>query len=386
MSVINEKLIQTEYGFLGDVVYLNTSSIGLPPLRTQRAASRFMESYVESLCVNGITSLGPRQIKVKEMLAELIHADIDEIAFTKSTTEGISIVAQGYPFEKTDNVVVCDMENPSNLYPWIGASKKCGYELKLIKTDGRSFTEEQLFAAVDENTKAIGLSAVQFGTGICLDLERIGRFCRERNILFVVDGIQALGRLEIDVKKMHIDVLSCGCYKAMMATFGTGIMYCRKGLIEKLTPPYIGGSSAVYEPDPPQTLDSIDEVSLRSDAERFEGSTTNAIGIALLESSLSLILELGKENIQNHVRGLEILLREKLQGCGLDILPQSENLSGVLVMYYDEKHYDRASDIFEKAKIRVTHRPGYIRLSIGLHNSVSDIEKAADALKQLGRL
>lgn len=386
MSIINEKLIQKEYGFLGDVVYLNTSSIGVPPLRTQKAASLFMEGFVESLRVNGITNLGVQQSKVKEMLAELIHAETDEIAFTKSTAEGISIVAHGYPFEKTDNVVVCDMENSSNLYPWISGSKKYGYGLKLIKTDKRTLSEDQIFAATDENTKAISLSAVQFGTGIGLDLEKIGGFCRERNILFVVDGIQALGRIVIDVKKLHIDVLSCGCYKGMLSTFGTGYLYCRKDLIEQIVPPYTGGSCAVYEPDPPQTLETIEEVVLRDDAGRFESSTTNAIGIALLESSLSLILELGKENVQTHIRNLEELLRKKLAGCGLDILPRSKNPSGVLVIYYDKANYDAAQDIFGKAKLRMTHRPGYIRLSIGIHNSASDIEKAAEALKQLGRL
>lgn len=384
--MINHELIQQEYGFLGNMIHVNACSVGVPPMRTQRAAGNFMEHYLPMVYDSGKLGFHWLRQKVRKQIANLINGQAEEIAFTKNTTEGTATLAWGYPLGPGDNVVVADLENPSNLYPWVYAAKTKGFEVKLIKTEGRGASLQQYLEAIDGNTKVVAVSAVQAGAGTRVDLAALGRVCREKGIILSVDAVQGFGRLTIDVKASCIDYLTCGGFKALGAGFGVGFVYCRKELAPKVAPLIAGDGNVDNDLEAPMVFTEDTPMDFFAHAERFEGGSSNALGIWLLHHSLSLVEELGKDNIQGHVLELEEKLRQRLSGCGLDVLPSGDLPSGVVVAWYPVEHYDQAEAILEKYDIHISHHAGYLRLSIAAHNTEEQMEQVAAAFREIGNL
>ena len=168
--------------------------------------------------------------ETRPKIARLINAaDPHEIAFVKNTCEGISIVADGFPLGRGDNVVVADQEHQANLYPWINVHQRKGVELKVVKSVHGEIPTEKMISMMDENTKILAISAAQFSTGFFTDLTTLGTECHKRGVVFVVDGIQVIGRIKIDVRKMHIDYLAAGSNKGLLGTLGEiGRASCRE--------------------------------------------------------------------------------------------------------------------------------------------------------------
>lgn len=384
--MINHELIQREYGFLGNMIHINACSVGVPPMRTQQAAGSFMDQYLPMVYNSGKLGFNWLRQKVRGQIANLINGQPEEIAFTKNTTEGTATLAWGYPLGPGDNVVVADLENPSNLYPWLYAAKTKGFTVKLIRTEGRGVGLRHYLDAIDDNTKVVAVSAVQAGAGTRVDLAALGKLCRERGIVLSVDAVQGFGRLSIDVQECCIDFLTCGGFKALGAGFGVGFAYCRNELATKVAPLIVGDGNVDNDLDAPMVYHEKVPMDFFENAERFEGGSTNAMGIWLLHHSLSLIEELGKENIQTHVLELEKILRQKLLGCGLDVLPSGDLPSGVVVAWYSPENYEQAEAILEKYDIHISHHEGYLRLSIAAHNTEDQIAQVAAAFWEIGSL
>ena len=384
--MIDQALIQREYGFLGGMIHANACSVGVPPLRTQNAAGTFMQTYLPMVYDSCNVGFGWLRDKVRGQIAGLINAAPEEIAFVKNTTEGTAVLAWGYPLGPGDNVVVADLENPSNLFPWVQAAKKKGFTVKLIRTDGRGVSAAQFFAAIDAHTRVVAVSAVQAGSGARVDLAALGRYCRARGVILAVDAIQGLGRVAIDVQACCVDYLSCGGFKALAAGFGIGFTYCRKALIPQVEPMIVGDGCTVEEVNAPQVYTEDFPMAFFPHAERFEGGSSNTTGIWLLHHSLSLQEELGKENIEAHVLALEKHLRAQLTGCGLDVLPVGDLPSGMVVAWYPKENYQQAEAILRREDVHITHHEGYLRLSLAAHNSAAQVDKIAAALREIGRL
>jgi len=385
--MIDREVIQKEYEFLknDDWVYVDTCKVGIPPLRTQIMSEQFMTGYRDYARGINFGRYGELRSRVRKMLAELIGGGEDEIGLTKNTTEGVCILASGYPMGPGDNVVTCDLENQSNLFPWFNNAKLRGYEMRVAKTTRGRITPEEIEALMDENTKIVSLSAVQAGSGYFADLKAIGEICHRRGAIFAVDAIQAVGRMRINVKEMGIDYLSCGGFKGLLSGLGTGFLWCDRNIMNTLVPPYVGYMSAGPYISPPGVTSSDEDFYLVDGIDRLEAGTHNVHGISLMEGSVSLLLELGPANIESHVRGLEDYLREKLAGTRLDVLVHEspERQSGMLVMYYPKEYYEAASKVLDERHILLTHRSGYIRMAIGIHNTVEDMDKVAEALKEI---
>lgn len=215
--MLNQDLIQEEFGYLEDVVFLNISSVVMPPQRVRNAYRSFMDDYVSNFGDGVVPKAWGLVENARPALAKLIHAaQPHEIAFVKNTSEGISAIANGFPFAPGDNVVLADQEHGSLLYPWINVHEQKGVDLHVVKSVDGEIPFADMVAAMDTHTRILAVSAVQFSTGFAADLMALGAECHRRGIVFVVDGIQALGRLNIDVQACHIDYLAGGSNKGML--------------------------------------------------------------------------------------------------------------------------------------------------------------------------
>ena len=141
------------------------------------------------------------------MIGEMINCSGDRIAFLDNTTNGIIWLAQGIDWKAGDRIILNDVEFPANVYPFLQLKEK-GVEIDFIKSTNGIVTAEEIINAIHPRTKLISISFVQFLSGYRIDLEKIGKVCKEKGIIFSVDAIQGLGAVRLDVEKFNIDFLA----------------------------------------------------------------------------------------------------------------------------------------------------------------------------------
>src|SRR5438270_6050404 len=166
-----------------------------------------MAEGAEDMAANGDAELNKWEKRVEEvggLAGRLLNAEPLDVAFVKSTSEGIGFVAEGFPWRPGDNVVTAAEEYPANVYPWLNLKDR-GVETRLVPSRGPRLALDDITARIDRSTRVVSLSFVEFSSGFRNDLDAVGALCRERGILFCVDVIQGLGVLPLDVKRSPVD-------------------------------------------------------------------------------------------------------------------------------------------------------------------------------------
>jgi selenocysteine lyase/cysteine desulfurase len=313
--------------------------------------------------------------ELREALAQLVNATTQEIALAQNTSEGLNVVANALPLRPGDNVVFCDMEFPSNVYPWMNLERR-GIEARRIPHDSGGLTIEALDAYADADTRVVAVSSVEFLTGFRSDLGALGAWCREHGSYFVVDGIQSLGVLPMDVRASHIDFLSCGGPKWLMGPAGQGFIYVRRELLEDLQPPFAGCISvAGWEHWRDYNLTFL------PDASRFELGCANFIGQVGLLAAVRLLLDVGIEAIERWALHLTELLIQDLERLGYRI---ASNLAperrGAIVSFRVPGDVDRVYEQLTAADIVISKRENLIRVSPHCYNTEDEILRVGEAL------
>ena len=384
---MDRQLIDDEFSDISDVIFFNVASVVIPPKSVQSAYFGFMKNYIETCGKTVLQDVWKIVDSARENIAWLINSDSSEIAFVKNTTEGIGIIKSGYPFKPGENLIVVDQEHPANLYAWINLQNK-GVKLKIVGSDGFDINIRDIQNAIDRNTKAISISAVQFASGVYSDLEKLGRICEDRGLLFVVDGIQAVGRLNIDVRKMKIDYMACGGHKGLLGTLGVGFVYCRESVAKKIVPPYACYQSVKSDPESPMTPKNLSRLDWHENARRFEAGNLNYAGIAAINEGVKLINRLGIAAIEEYVLGLQDVLCNGIKDLSFDLRTplDREKRSGIICIGYPKRIEPVLKQILEKHKIFVTYRDSYIRISIDFYNTEHQINKVVKALHEAAQL
>ena len=387
--MLNLDLIQKEYGFMGDTVFLNVSQVVVPPKRVQDAYRKFMDDYVSNFGIDIVSRAWDIVNNTRPKLQKLINAkESHEIAFVKNTAEGISILANGIKYNEGDNIVIADQEHQSILFPWIAARERYGVELKVVKSIGKDVDVDGLIAAIDAHTRVVAVSSVQFSTGFRADLKKLGAACKEKGVIFCVDGIQALGRLKIDVQEMNIDWLAAGGNKGLLATLGAGFVYCSDRIVKDIIPCYAGYQSTVSHVSPPSITTEFDHLEWYPHARRFESGNLSYNCIEAISNGVDLVLELGIENIESHIKMLEKHLRGLISDLKLTVV-QAENekdWGGVVCVYYPPEKENEVVKILENHKIVGTLRGGYIRFGLNFYNTMEQMEIVSKALHEIDNL
>ena len=385
--MLNHELIREEYGFLDGEIFLNVSQVCLPPMRVQEAYGGFMDSYVKAFGEGAVDLCWKIVHGCRPKLAKMIHAASEhEIGFVKNTAEGMGILASGYPLGPQDNVVIADQEHQSTLFPWINAHQKCGVKLNVVHHEDNEIPTQKLIGAMDENTKVLVVSSAQFSTGFMADLRALGEACHARGVVFAVDGIQTLGRIEMNVQEMHIDYLVAGSNKGLLGSLGCGFVYCSDAIVQKIIPPYAGYQSTVSHVSPPSVTSNFEELEWYPHARRFESGNLSYNCILAVDKGVELLLELGVPNIEAHVLELERHLRAKIADLPLHVVQAKDqkHWSGIVCIYYPKEHEQEVIDILRSYHIHCTMRGGYIRLGIDFYNTIEQMDMVSEALHKVG--
>ena len=313
---------------------------------------------------------------VRRAAAQLINADATEVAFIKNTSEGIAFVANGLQWQPGDQVISTAVEYPSNVYPWMNLARRYGVEHMMIRERDGRIDSADIFAAVTPKTRMIALSQVEYASGFAHDMTAIGRFCRERDILFCVDGIQAGGVLPVDVKAMNIDFWSADGHKWMLGPEGAGVFYCRRELLDKLEPE-IGWMNVINASDYGHY-----DFTLRSDAKRFECGSYNIPGVLALGASLDLLLEVGIDLIHRRTLALGAYLCDRLHDRGYQLVSSRRpgEASGIVSFVDLQRRHGQIIRQLEEQKIIIVEREGRLRASPHFYNTAADIDALTEAL------
>jgi cysteine desulfurase/selenocysteine lyase len=372
--------MHTEFPLVSELIYLNHAAVAPWPLRTLNAVRRFAEENVEYGAARYPEWL-KREQSLREQLRELLNApSVDDIALVKNTSEAISMVAFGLAWRPGENIVSSDEEFPSNRIPWQALAAR-GVEFRQAPLHLAATPEEALFERVDPNTRLITVSSVQFGSGLRFDLERIGRFCKEKNILFAIDGIQSLGALRFDVQAYGADFVMADGHKWMLGPEGLGVFYTSARGRELLELTQYGWHMVENAGD----YDS-GHWAIADTARRFECGSPNMLGIHALSASLSLLLETGMETVEKLVLERSASLVEQISSRQNLILlssPREELRSGIVVFRHRTVDNPTLFEHLKKNGIVCALRGGGIRFSPHFYTPESQLEKALEVASQV---
>ncbi len=336
-------------------------------------------------------------------LAEFLNCDAGEIAFFQSTAGGISQIAFGMKLSPGDEVLTWDEEYPSNLYPWKAACDRVGATLKLVPsskagyspakglstTSGSLFKNwqstpsERLLAAITEKTKVIAISWVQYQSGAISDLEAITKIARAQGIWTVIDGIQGIGLMPFDFKKLGVDAVCGGSHKWMLSPVGVGYLAVREDRVRELQPLIIGAATYGTCDDPTDF-----ECLPKTNAWKFEAGSKQVLEIVALGASAQLIREIGIELILEESERLARRLRMGLLEAGLQVhTPHQHDQLGSIVCFSDSTP-DKTNHLeatLRNNRISYALRGPGIRLSPHAFNFDEEIDKTLRLLSANGR-
>jgi selenocysteine lyase/cysteine desulfurase len=282
--------------FPGERVYLAHAAVSPLPMRSARAVAELALASSHHGQFHHLWR--DAESGCRRLLAHLVSATADEIAFCPSTSAGLNLVAAGLPWRAGDSVLVLEHDFPSVIYPWLALQAR-GVEVRKLPAADL----DTVAACVDSSTRLVALSTAHYATGAAIDVDAIGAWLRERGILFCVDAIQTLGALPLSVR--HVDFLVADAHKWLLGPQGIGVLYVRRDHFSRLEPAQLGWKSVTSSR------------ALRPTAERYEPGSLNALGLAGLYPSLQLLMETGIHAISARVLGLRRRLLESLRECRL---------------------------------------------------------------------
>lgn len=357
-------------------IYMNHSAVCPLSTRVRDAMNALVEDVTTNGSVNYTDWLQTYE-DTRSSAARLVNAHPREIAFMRNTSEAICAVANGIDWRAGDNVVTCNVEFPANVYPWMRLCEERGIHLKRSEEREGRIDADELLSRVDDRTRVVTISWVQFASGFRSDLARIGRFCRERDIIFVVDVIQGLGGLELDVERDYVDAFAADAHKYLLGPEGIALLFVSDRVINRIKPTVVGWTSVKnYEQHLDYNLD------YREGALRFECGTLNTAGVYGLGAAINLFLEVGPAEIEAYLVGLGDHLSERLTSKGYRVvssrLPGEK--SGVVTCTH-ERHSQRELHRLLRAKNIITAaRANRLRISPHFYNTREEVDELIDAL------
>ncbi|MFQ5865542.1 MAG: aminotransferase class V-fold PLP-dependent enzyme [bacterium] len=319
--------------------------------------------------------------RVRKRAARLIGARPEEIALSTGASHGINIAANGLPLTVGDEILVADREFPANVYPWLNQEKR-GVKTRIIKPEGRFITPEDFERNISPRTKVIAVSFVNYANGYRADLKFIGKLCKNYNIYFVVDGSQGVGGVPINVKELGIDIMAVAGYKWLLSPYGSGFVYVRDAILEKISVPEVNWARIKGAED----FNSLLKYKLEfcEGAPRFDyPETANFLNNAAMEASLNFLLNVGVKKILAHCQSLLDYLIENLPQDKFQIISslQAKHRSNFLSISAQSPEDTAAA--FRRLKeghVHVSLREDALRISPHVYNNRENIDKLCELL------
>ena len=369
-------------------IYLETSAWGLVPSAARDALNHCLDMQIDGDFDKD--EIGDKIEQVRAKFAKLVRAKPDEIAIVKNVSEGANAIAASILWQPGDNAVICsDVDHPNCIYALYNMRDRYGAEVRAIPARGFAMPIEEMIAAIDSRTRLVMAPSVPFSTGLRSDLKALGAACRERGVLFFVDGAQSVGALDTDVNADSMDALTVASSKYLCGPHGFGFLYVRREWAEKMQPAYLARYSidlkGVHEGD-----SGGENYKLKDAAGRFDIGSYNYAAAHAVDVSLDLLLACGSEAIEQHVLALSHRFAREVKALGLPLLAgePGPHLSQVVIVGGAEGKYSKPEliqslyDHLQANRVKVSQRRGRLRVSFHLYNTSQEVDEVVALMRQ----
>jgi len=376
------RLVRQQFPLSHERTYLNNGGLGPSPrvvIDTYHDACLRLERISE-------TGHGERR-SVHEKAAAFLGCDVDEIAFTRSTTEGMNIIARGLPLQKGDEVLMSTHEHVGGAIPWLGVAKDVGIKVRLFEPgNSRGESLRIIESTLTKKTKVLSLSHIPCTTGLVFPVEEIARICHERGIIVVYDGAHPPGMIPVNLHDIGCDFYATSGHKWLLGPKGTGLLYIRKEMFDVWRPTYVGAySSSEYD------LDSL-MLEYKREANVTEYGTRNTPLVLALGAAMDFLNAIGMERVAARGAYLASHLKTELSKMSdIEVLTPFEQESSASITTFRPKNMKHSDmlNLLGKAGFRLRnigeHRLNAIRVSTHVYTSMEEVERLIDAVRRILR-
>jgi selenocysteine lyase/cysteine desulfurase len=379
--------IREQFPITKEKIYLAHASRGPIP----RCGAEAIKKYVHSSMLSGLTLVdaGVPEDGGRALFAQLVGAEKGEVAFVENTSVGLNIAAGVVGYKKGSNVVTTDYEYSSVTYPFL--RREPNVKVKFVKNVDGVIPLDTMEDAVDDKTTAIVVSHVHWLNGFRHDLRALAEIAHEHGAYLIVDAIQSAGAMGIDVRRDGVDFLTAGCYKWLLSPPGSGYLYVRRELIDDFEPPLAGWRSTSGVRD-------RDHLTLKypDDARRFEVGAPAYISLVAATEAMKLLLDAGRDHIQERILMLTGRLRDALREMGFHVTTPEDASSRSGIMNF---RVDRPQKVVEVLNsmgiIPCGARPDWarcspifrstMRVAPHFYNTVEEIDAFVDSMREATR-
>lgn len=371
-----ESVRRDEFPIVRHEIYFDNATLGPPPNRYVRAVAGFLQRMAEQGLADLFAVSEEGVDQVRDKAAALLGCDRSHVAFVRSTSHGVSLVAEGMRWRNGDEVVLYELDHPAGVLPWLNVIDQ-GVKIRFIEDRGRfCFDAGDVLDCIGPRTRVVCVSLVNFAHGARAPVEEIAAICRERDIWLVIDAVQALGALRVDTEKLGADVVVAHGYKFLLSGFGIGICYLSERALRELRVRQVGWKSV----ESPFDLDRIlaFRLDLPPTAKRFEPSFQPLPQVFGLSATLDLLHEVGAEAVEARVLGLARRLARGLAEKGYGVVGRqaAEPRSAIVSVDLGD---DGARARFERAltqsRTRCALRESRVRLSPHFYNTEEEVDR-----------
>jgi len=378
------------------LIYFDNAATSQKP----RSVIDSLNTYYTGMNANvhrGIHTLAERSTQAFEDTRELVRhflnaQSIEEVIYTKGTTESLNLVASSYgqiAVNEGDEVIISTMEHHSNIVPWQLLCERKKAILKVIPiNDKGELLFEEFEKLISERTKIVSVVHVSNTLGTINPIKKIIDTAHQFGAITVIDGAQATPHVEIDVQDLDTDFYAFSGHKVYGPT-GIGILYGKKKLLEQM-PPYMGGGEMIKEV-------TFEKTTYNDLPYKFEAGTPNIGDAVALKNAIEFVLEIGRENIANHEQELLEYATQKLQEIpNLRIIGEANHKASVVSFVVDGVHSMDIGMMLDANGIAVRTGnhctmplmarfgiEGTVRASFAIYNTTEEIDRFISELQRI---
>jgi cysteine desulfurase / selenocysteine lyase len=379
-TIIGDGQFAADFGPFNGRAWFNTAHQGPLPRVAVQAAQECLSQRIRPSEIQDADFFDVPQ-RLRDALARLIGASSADIVLGNSTSYGLDLLANGIRWENGDEILLVKGDFPANIYPWFILRER-GVQIRFCEIQAPGIRAEDLEKELSRKTRLFCTSWVNSFTGHATDIASLGRLCRDRGVLFVLNASQALGARVLDVRDTAVDAVTCCGYKWMCGPYGTGFCWLTPALRESLVPQH-----AYWLPmQAGKPLDQMRDCALRQDlgAKAWDiFCTANFFNFVPWIACLHYILEAGPERIAAYdqqiveklVRGLD---RERFELLS----PESGVSRSTLIVIRPLNLHDglQWQQRLARAGVDVAVREGNLRIAPHLHNTMADVDRLLNEL------
>ena len=372
-DLIDSQFIDEMWPTLKDMTYLNNASTGIPPIPTINAMTQYLDNRIRA--IGDFEETLALFKGIRKGLAELLGGDYSQYGFVPSTSSGINSFAHSIDYPEGSNIVLCDLEFPANYVPWQNVRDLYGPELRVIKSRNGAITLDDFKDAIDEQTRVVAISQIQFGSGYRVNLDKLTKIAHDNGALISVDIIQAAGCFDTDLSKLKVDFATGQAAKWLLGPIGAGFVYVSNDVMNQLRPRFLGWWGVEH-----LTEFGYFERKPLSDARKFQVGSAAMVAYVGFMESLKVLLKISSKDREKAALANADYLRTLLNEVNIpfyDFGPENNSAT----VSCEPADAEAVNKNLASNKIYCSVRNGRLRVSPHFYNTFDEIDRLVEHIR-----